>query len=101
MLKIIISTFLLQLEQVNVELSQHLEWPAYPGAIEYKVYVWLASEMQPDEPTAIMQHRYYYPSDPYPMTSQILWQIEYVTSAGIIPSPTWGFTTRYHLLENH
>ncbi|KAJ8025089.1 Teneurin-3 [Holothuria leucospilota] len=91
--------------QVNVELNAMLRWPSYPGASSHNVYVWRYEDTRPDGPTEQTNGLTYIPSTPYPPSTRMLWQVEYVLGEGtrrkrqdneitIIPSPVWGFVTR-------
>jgi hypothetical protein len=62
--------------QVNVHLNQNLDWPQYPSAIKYKVYVWKSTAVKPTTPTATTSSRVFYPSrGQFPHGTQMLWQI--------------------------
>ena len=81
--------------ETNVELSQVLRWPQYPGAVSYKVFVWRYGSQQPDNATVEVTMRYYRPSEPYSPGTRFLWQVMYsINASTVIPSPIWGFETR-------
>ncbi|XP_041361873.1 uncharacterized protein LOC121377841 [Gigantopelta aegis] len=82
--------------QRNVDLKQRLAWPQYPGATSYKVYVWPYNSTKPSSPKITTTSRFYNPASPYPPGTRMLWQVEYQTPSGTIPSPIWGFESRHY-----
>lgn len=90
--------------EVNVDLRAPLNWPSYPGAESHRVFVWRYEDDRPIEPTHETTAFIYRPSSPYPPSTRMLWQVEYVVGGDsrrrrqseitIIPSPVWGFITR-------
>ena len=81
--------------QVNTRLDEPLLWPQFPGATNYKVYVWVFGTERPQAPAAIVDIRQYIPSTNYPPGTRLLWQIEYITGENTtVLSPVWGFETR-------
>ncbi|XP_048590560.1 uncharacterized protein LOC116611783 isoform X3 [Nematostella vectensis] len=83
--------------QVNVDLNQELSWPQYPGAVQYKIFIWKYQTPQPSTPTATTRLRGYSPGRRYPHGTKMLWKVEYMTSSGAkIPGPVWGFVTRHY-----
>ena len=82
--------------QINVNLDQPLRWPAYPEATEYRVYIWRYGEAEPLDPVGYTTSLVYYPENPFPPNTEILWRIGYVIENGTqeVPSPVWGLTTK-------
>lgn len=81
--------------ELNVGLNEPLQWPQYPGANSYEVYVWIYGAERPEQPTAVVNTRQYIPSTSYPSGTRLLWQIEYITGINSsVPSPVWGFQTQ-------
>ncbi|XP_071964990.1 uncharacterized protein [Antedon mediterranea] len=85
--------------QVNVDLGETLEWPAYPGSQSYKLYVWPNDEPKPDG--IFLTSLFYYPVDLFTQNTKYLWQVDYILdyatstflNVSFIPSPIWGFET--------
>ncbi len=89
--------------QVNVGLNNMLKWPQYPGSVEYRLYIWLESDLsRPSMPELVSQSLTYQPPTPYTPNTRYLWQVEYILSTEsdsllnvtVVPSPIWGFETR-------
>lgn len=87
-----------QVGQINVVLNEPLEWPQYPSATQYQLFLWKRDEVKPLTPVTITSQRSYQPQMPYAQNTQFLWQIGYVVPSDngtdIIPSPVWGFQTK-------
>ena len=82
--------------QVNVALNEVLRWHQYPGAVRYRIYVWLRSDSRPSQPTSEVTVLQYSPQQSlYPGTTYS-WQVEYIIGSNnmVVPSPVWSFETR-------
>ena len=81
--------------QVNVAINEMLRWRQYPGAVSYRVYIWIRNDNRPSRPTSEVTVLQYTPQSSFYPGTWYYWQIEYIfVTDMIVQSPIWTFETK-------